>query len=79
MGTDRAGSLRAPTEKLLLRVRALSKRHLAITVILCMVGIQFVAPLAAYAVEPLKNFLILLKKDKGLTETEKENWQKLME
>lgn len=56
----------------------MSKRHLAIIFIVFMVVLQMVAPVFASAGEPLKNFVTLLKKDKGLTASEKNNWQKLM-
>jgi hypothetical protein len=47
-------------------------------VILFMVALKLLNPVFALAGEPLNNFAMLLKKDKGLSEEEKNNWQKLM-
>jgi hypothetical protein len=57
----------------------LLKRHEAIIAIFFLFALELAKPSAALAGEPLNNFMMLLKKDKGLMEVEKKNWQRLME
>ena len=61
-------------------------KNLSVSALLFRIGLSMVfllalelaKPSAALAGEPLNNFAMLLKKDKGLTGAEKKNWQRLM-
>ena len=55
------------------------KRYEAFLIILFLTAFALANSSTAWAGEPLKNFALLLKKDKGLTDAEKKGWQRMIE